>query len=100
MEQVQEGAVEEEEEQVLLCLVQMEQEEVGNPWSAVGWMVVGEEACCVRRTFEDVGSEMQSVLVEVEEEDHLCLLEEAGVGPLLVLEVDGRKGSPAAVGLG
>lgn len=61
MGQVEEGAVEGEEEQVLhlLCLVQMEQEEVGNPWSAVGWMEAVEEACCVRRTLQEVvGSEM------------------------------------------
>lgn len=56
MEQVLEGVVEGEEEQVLhlLCLVQMEQVEAGNPQSAVGWMEVGEEACCVRGTFEKV----------------------------------------------
>lgn len=40
------------------------------------------------------------MLVEVEEEDRLCLLEEVGVGLLLVLEVDERKGSLAAAGLG
>lgn len=56
MEQVQEGVVEGEEEQVLhlLCLVQMEQVEVGNPWSAVGWMAVVEEAGCVRRALREV----------------------------------------------
>lgn len=79
----------------------MGQEGVGHP-EAVGLTVAWVEACCERRLkmrHEKASRAVQSVL-EAAAEGRLCLLEEAGVADLHVMEAVEGGGPLSVTGLG
>lgn len=85
----------------------MGQEEVGNPWSAVGQTVAGEEARCGRtseggheRTSRGAVRGTESVQVAAVVEDRLCLTEGVGVAGLRDLKMMEWMGTLAVAGLG
>lgn len=87
-----------------LCWVQ---EEVRNPWSAVGQVVAGEDKGSVRRPWVRVSKTAVGRTVTLENAleaevvgDHLCLMEEVGEASLHGMKVVERMGPLAVAGLG